>query len=100
MGGASLQAQQEGRASLSGVLDFASVPDVWPQLSQLIGQQAQLEVSLAAVTSSNSAALALLLEALQHAQASGCALRFTQLPQGLADLAGLSNVLELLQPPA
>ena len=100
MGGASLHADRQGQASLSGVLDFASVPDVWPELSRLIGSQAQLEISLAGVASSNSAALALLLEALQQARASGCELRFTQLPQGLADLAGLSNVLELLQPPA
>ena len=100
MGGASLQAGQDGHASLSGVLDFASVPDVWPALSRLIGQQARLEVSLADVASSNSAALALLLEALQHARSSGCDLRFTRLPQGLTDLADLSNVLELLRPPA
>jgi phospholipid transport system transporter-binding protein len=100
MGGASLHAEHEGRAGIAGALDFATVPDVWPELARMIGSQPQLEVSLADVASSNSAALALLLEALQHARASGCDLRFTGLPQGLADLAGLSNVLELLRPPA
>jgi len=96
MGAASLQVVGEGHASLDGVLDFDSVPRVWPALSGLIAQQAQLEVSLAGVASSNSAALALLLEALEFAKSHGCALRFTHLPQGLADLAGLSNVSGLL----
>ena len=89
--------QVEGnRLTLSGTLDFASVPELWPQLQQQLAGGSDIELSLAGVSSSNSAALALLLEALDEAGKRGVKLRIADLPQGLSDLANLSNALELL----
>lgn len=86
----------EGRAALEGVLDFSSVPEIWPQLERLIERESALELSLAGVSSSNSAALALLLEAQQKAHAAAHRLQLIDVPRDLADLAGLSNLEELL----
>jgi len=93
---AQLQAGTGGRLELSGVLDFASVPAVWRELQQQIDTQDQLEMSLSGVTSANSAALALLLEARHRAGQRGTVIHFTGVPRGLADLAALCNALELL----
>ena len=91
-----LQPAGDGKAKLSGTLDFSSVPQLWPQLSRLIDRSDRLELSLAGVDSANSAALALLLEAGEHAGRRGHELCFSDVPQGLLDLASLSNVTELL----
>jgi len=96
MSEASLQASGDGRLEIAGTLDFSSVPGLWLQLQQQIASHDRLSVSLQGVASSNSAALALLLEAKDFAAARGCELGFSDLPQGLTDLAALSNALPLL----
>ncbi len=96
MAGIALREHGAGAAGLEGELDFASVPRLWPELAALIDQTPQLQLSLAGVTSSNSAALALLLEAAEHARQRQHSLSFADLPQGLIDLANLSNVAELV----
>lgn len=96
MASASLSVPAAGRVELSGELDFSSVPQIWPQLRQLIEQEPQLELSLAEVSSSNSAALALLLEAVQTAGSADKSLRLRDIPSDLMDLAVLSNLDELL----
>ena len=96
MSEALLKAAGAGRWEISGTLDFSTVPVVWPQLQQEIRAHKQLEISLQGVVSSNSAALALLLEAKDFAAAGGASLRFSDLPRGMTDLAALSNALPLL----
>lgn len=93
---ASLSSEGDGKAQLAGVLDFSSVPQIWPDLQRLIEREPQLELSLAGVTSSNSAALALLLEAVQLSHASQGKLVLRDIPTDLTDLAGLSNLAPLL----
>jgi len=56
-----------------------------------------LEVDCHGITSSDSAGLAVLLEWLGAARRSGRSLRYTQLPQGLAALAHISDVQQLLE---
>jgi phospholipid transport system transporter-binding protein len=97
MGEATLQSNGNGSLALAGVLDFSSVPAVWPQLQQQIAAGKALELSLSGVISANSAALAMLLEARHQAAEQGIGLRFTGLPQGLVDLATLSNADGLLE---
>ena len=92
MSEAQLSENGAGRASLSGTLDFSSVPALWPGLKGLIGRESRLELSLADVVSSNSAGLALLLEAVQQAAADAHQLSLADVPQGLLDLAELSNL--------
>ncbi len=96
MATASLSEPAQGRVELSGELDFSSVPKIWPQLQRLIQQEPQLELSLAEVSSSNSAALALLLEAVQAAGSVNKSLVLQDLPADLMDLAVLSNLDDIL----
>jgi phospholipid transport system transporter-binding protein len=93
---ARLSEDGEGKATLSGTLDFSSVPILWPGLQRLIGRESRLELSLAEVVSSNSAGLALLLEAVQQAAADAHEIRLADIPQGLLDLARLSNLTDVL----
>jgi phospholipid transport system transporter-binding protein len=96
MAGAALVRQDADHLRIEGVLDFASVPALWDELRPLIGQAGETELSLAGVDASNSAGLALLVEAVQLARASGHELRLADLPAGLVDLARLSDAGPLL----
>ncbi len=96
MAGASLQLGEDGRGVIEGVLDFASVPALWSALRPAILDGSLSELSLAGVSAGNSAALALLVEAVQAAEGAGHALRLRDIPAGLADLARLSNAEGLL----
>lgn len=89
-------AETAARSQLSGVLDFASVPEVWPPLARRIRQSRRLVVSLAGVEKANSAALALLLEGLELARNSGCQLEYREIPAELLELARVSNVETIL----
>ena len=91
-----LRSGKGDRALLEGVLDFSTVPVLWPELRRLIEQQPRLELSLERVESSNSAALALLLEAAQLAGSCGHELRLRDVPADLEDLARLSNLEDVL----
>lgn len=55
-----------------------------------------LTLDFQAVTAVNSAALALMLEALRRAQARHLSLKFLHVPEKLASLAKVSSVDELL----
>ncbi len=83
-------------ADLAKRLDFSTVPEVWPRLAERIDQSQALQVSLAGVEQANSAALALLLEGLDHARSRGCQLRYQDIPQSLLELARMSDVEPLL----
>lgn len=81
---------------LEGVLDFKSVPKVWPQLKKAVSVSRSSSLSLAEVSSSNSAAMAMLLEACQAAKAANGELILSDIPEALLDLLRLSNAEELL----
>jgi phospholipid transport system transporter-binding protein len=74
------------RARLAGIAVLAAVP-----------AQPALVMDCAGVDGVDSAGLAVLLDWLASAKASGHALRFTALPQGLAALARISEVEALLE---
>ena len=93
---AALTLAGDGEARLSGPLDFSTVPGLWTELREAIEREPRLELSLADVTSANSAGLALLLEALQKASSSAHELRLREVPEELLALAGLSNLTTLL----
>ena len=97
MTAASLKAAGDGQWQLAGDLDFNSVPDVWDQLAPMVEQRHELSLSLHGVVRTNSAALALLVEALDHARRHGCRLQFHDLPADLLDLARMSRCDTLLQ---
>lgn len=88
-----------GQLALHGVLDFDSVASLWPQLAAQLetADTSPLTLSLQPVSGANSAALALLLEALEWAAKHQRTLRFEGVPQDVLDLAQLCRVEGLLQ---
>lgn len=95
MTGAAIESLGGGRYRLDGVLDFSTVPVVWPSLEALL-RGGTVTLSLQGVAHGNSAALALLLEALAHARSSKTRLTFVDIPEHLLDLARMSDVDRLL----
>ncbi len=89
--------EQPDTACVSGCLDFATVPDIWTQLEAWLRTcTGAATVSLRAVTQANSAALALLLEAIDVARQQAIRLYLTEIPESLLTLARLSNIDTLL----
>jgi phospholipid transport system transporter-binding protein len=91
-----LSAQGRNHWLLSGSLNLASVPVLWEQVASLISVAGPLTISLKGVEQSSSAGLAVLLQALQVARSHDCDLKFEHIPDDLAALAQVSNVLSLL----
>lgn len=98
MTGASLSGDGTPSLRLDGALDYASVPGVWDQLAPLVERRHELTLSLAGIERVNSAGLALLIEALDHARRHGCRLRFSDLPDDLLALARMTHCESLLDP--
>ncbi|MEJ2575428.1 MAG: STAS domain-containing protein [Gammaproteobacteria bacterium] len=80
------------RWSLSGALDFSTVPEAWRLLEPVVSEAGAVSLSLAGVQRANSAALGLLLEAEEVARRSGCRLVLRDVPAKLRDLAAVSNL--------
>lgn len=96
MAEATLRDKGDGVVALAGELNFSSVPPIWEQLRQIIGRDSSVTLSLSDVCQANSAALALLLEAVALARACSHRLTLEEVPQNLVELAALSNVTALL----
>jgi phospholipid transport system transporter-binding protein len=87
-----------GTLCAAGPLTFASA-----RLACALGAAAlaqagggRVEIDCRGITSTDSAGLAVLLEWLSVARRAGRSLRYTQLPEGLAALARISDVEDLL----
>jgi phospholipid transport system transporter-binding protein len=91
-----LQVQTGGRAALSGPLNFDTVGALLDEGNAVIGSGQVTLIDLSAVTASDSAGLALMIEWLSVARGLGKALRFEHIPLQLQQLARLSEVEELL----
>jgi phospholipid transport system transporter-binding protein len=94
-----LTAGAAGTLSAAGPLTFATARRACEQGAAAIAQSAaaKLEIDCRAIAPSDSAGLAVLLEWLSISRRAGHSLRYVQLPQGLAALARLSEVEELLE---
>lgn len=84
--------------AVSGVLGFTSVVELEPQGVQWLREQASREcsVDLKGVSYSSSAGLVLLLAWLRAASAAGKTLRIANMPAGMAALARVGELAELL----
>ena len=91
-----LQAQPDGRAALTGPLNFATVGALLGEGIALIDAGRATQIDLSGVTASDSAGLALMIEWLSVARTAGRTLRFEHIPMQLQQLARLSEVEELL----
>ena len=94
-----LAAGAPGTLSAQGALTFASARRACELGVQTLMQTAgaKLEIDCHGITLSDSAGLAVLLEWLGVARRAGRSLRYTKLPEGLAALAHISDVQELLE---
>ena len=89
----------EGGFAAQGPLTFASARRACELGVRRLAEAAggKLEIDCRGITVTDSAGLAVLLEWLGVAKRAGRSLRYTQLPQGLAALARISDVEELLE---
>ena len=87
--------ERDGVLSVSGALTFASVAALYHDAKSLLGDQTTI-VDLQAVSSTDSAGLALLLEWQAGARQRGARLKFINAPDELMRLAVLSESTALL----
>jgi phospholipid transport system transporter-binding protein len=94
-----LAAGAAGTLTAQGPLTFATARRACEQGAAVLADAAgaKLEIDCRGITASDSAGLVVLLEWLSLAKHAGRSLRYTQLPQGLAALARISDVEELLE---
>ena len=94
-----LSAVAEGRLAAAGPLTFATARLARAAGLALLGAAAapqRFEVDCAGLGATDSAGLAVLLDWLAAAKGAGRSLHFLALPQGLAALARISEVEQLL----
>ena len=88
--------------ALTGALSYETIPEILVQSAAYAAREdlpEKLTIDFAAITTVDSAAVALLLEWRRQAHAHGKALEFVNLPPTLLALATLYGVAELIQPP-
>ena len=93
---ATLEALGAGRFRIGGVLNAATVTDILLQSKERFQGLPHVETDFAAVTESDSAGLALLLEWLRLARKVGQQIRFGHVPEQIMALARISEVDDLL----
>ena len=86
------------RSRVIGSLHFTTVSALLPAGVEAINGGRAGVIDLAGVTASDSSGLALVIEWLSVAKASGHALKYENIPSQLQQLARLSEVEELLVP--
>jgi len=87
-----LTADGAGRIIVTGPVTFATAGDLLRASQGLFVGQKAVTVDFGAVTSVDSAGLALLLEWLRRARHDGRAVKYTGLPEKLVAIAKLSGV--------
>lgn len=94
---AKLEAAGDGDSyRLSGVLDFANVPELTQSLPAMFTNKRQITVDLSGVTRTNSAGMALLLEMQRLARDSECHLSLQHLPPSLRNIIRISELDSVL----
>ena len=90
--------QTDGTYIIDGELNMQTVPDAAKELITMLptAEGEKLTIDLTAVTRSDSAGVALLVDVMQHAKATKLALSFSNLPQQMKDIAGVSGLLDIL----
>lgn len=92
----------EDQIRLHGQLSFANVPVLLRDLKKALPQSGVVRIDLSAVTRSDSAGLALLVDCLREARKRDLVLQYVQMPEqmlAMARVTGLDAVLPLLHAP-
>lgn len=95
-----LAAAGPGRFELAGDVGFADAARLLAAGDAAFAGHERVDVDLGRVARVDSAGLALLLEWSLAARDAGRVLRYLNIPPAVASLAGISDVAELLAPPA
>jgi len=85
-----------GRFALRGVLGFATVKDILAASKRLFADHTVLKIDFSAVTHSDSAGLALLLEWVNWAKHYRREIRYFNIPEAILAIARISEVTDLL----
>ena len=89
--------REQGIYAIEGELNMQSVPDISKKLFELMHLEKQsFTLDLSSVSRSDSAVVALLVEAMQLAKTNNLALSLSNLPQQMQDIAGISGLLDIL----
>jgi len=93
-----ISTSENGHYAIEGELNNQTVPDIAKQLLTLISGVAgnNITLDLALVSRSDSAGVALLVEVMKRAKSANLTLHFSNLPQQMQDIAGLSGLLDIL----
>jgi len=94
----SIRQQEQGLYVIEGELNMQTVPAVSKQLLEFMSSVTEkaFTLDLKLVSRSDSAGVALLVEAMQLAKTAGLNLSFSHLPQQMQDIAGVSGLLDVL----
>lgn len=91
-----LEDKGDGKFSLSGEMTFATAERILRASEKVFPEHASLEIDLAAVTESDSAGLALLLEWVTWANHTIREIRFSSMPDRIMAIANTTEVEGLL----
>jgi len=94
---AALQRIDDNQLKLTGQLDFYSVPKLWQQLRPLLQKAQPVILDLGSLENTNSAGLAMLIEAMDVVKKSGGTLQLLHPPESLLEIAQMCHVTELIQ---
>jgi phospholipid transport system transporter-binding protein len=84
-------------AYIEGVLDFDTVLELLPQLRNAILSMAVANVDLTSVSYSNSAGVALLLDAVREAKKNHKVITLHNIPKDMSDLIRISGLQDVLK---
>lgn len=94
---AKINKQEQGIYAVEGELNMQSVPVISKKMFELIRLEKQnFTLDLSSVSRSDSAGVALLVEAMQLAKTNNLELSLSNLPQQMQDIAGISGLLDIL----
>ena len=95
--GCELTSLGDGRYALTGDLGFENVAELLEESRGPFARNEHIEVDLSGVKSSDSAALALLIEWIRLARARHVKIVYRGLPDQLISLAGISDLDDLFE---
>lgn len=84
--------EADGRYEVSGTLDFTTARQALERIAPLVQSHQHLDLGFGKVTRSNSAALSLLIELKGLARRAGHQVSFSNIPEGLHQLAVVCEV--------
>ena len=87
----------DGHYSLSGKLDFESVPDLLEESLQWFQNGENISIDFDGVESANSAGMAVLIEWKSIASAKNLSINYKNIPTTIEHLADVCKVYELLK---